>query len=314
MVDKPALTLALAVQPDVIQGLADQTTMRGRGFLARWLYFMPASRVGHRKTAATAITETVKVNFQQNILTLWGLPGAVEDNKPAAHVLRFSKDADQLLQSFERWLEPQLAEGEELSYLAGWANKLAGAVARLAAVLHMAATASSQDCVSEDTVEGAIAIGREYLLPHAKTAFGLMGTDSGLDDAKALWASICKNLSSADSAHSAHTPGRFSRREAHNWNRRRFKTADDIDPALRALSEHNLIRPVPGSGLPGRGQSSPQFDVNPTALEAAKREAPRAHCAHSTPPNAEVDEDARDVGSPTATEENVTTRFDDELE
>src|SRR5262249_3804913 len=51
IVDDPAISLALAVQPDVIRGLAEQTIMRGRGFLARFLYALPTSKVGHRNVA-----------------------------------------------------------------------------------------------------------------------------------------------------------------------------------------------------------------------------------------------------------------------
>jgi len=47
-IDHPALSCALAVQPDVISGLAEQATMRGRGFLARWLYSLPVSAEADR--------------------------------------------------------------------------------------------------------------------------------------------------------------------------------------------------------------------------------------------------------------------------
>src|SRR5262249_44765827 len=40
-VDRPALSAALAVQPDVIAGLAEAASMRARGFLARWLFALP---------------------------------------------------------------------------------------------------------------------------------------------------------------------------------------------------------------------------------------------------------------------------------
>jgi hypothetical protein len=54
-----------------------------------------------------------------------------------AHVLRVSPEAADLLLTFERWIEPQLAEFESLSRMSDWAGKLAGAVARLASVMHL---------------------------------------------------------------------------------------------------------------------------------------------------------------------------------
>jgi hypothetical protein len=277
--DQPALTCALAVQPDVIKGLAKEATMRRRGFLARWSYFMAESLVGKRKTAAQAVPAHVRTNYAANIIKLWKLPGGVVDGKPAANVIRFSPQADAKMQDFERWLEPQLADGEELSYLAGWANKLAGTVARIAGVLHMAGGIMGKEPISGEVILNAISIGRDYLLPHAKIAFSMMGTDDTIDDAKALWASICRRLTdNAHSAYSAHGGSRFSRRDCLNWNRRRFEKAEDLDPALEVLCDHNLIRPIPGSGEPGRGHNSPEYEINPAALKKAD---PRAHCTHS---------------------------------
>jgi replicative DNA helicase len=309
--DQPALTVALAVQPDVIQGLTENASMRGRGFLARFLYSIPNSFVGRRLAAPSPVTDAVKAAYRANVLGLWELAGAVEDGKPAAHFLTFTPAAAQEMRAFEVWLEPQLGENESLSHLAGWANKLAGAIARIAGVLHMANSAGQQwrPAINIATVQAAIRIGKEYLLPHALAAFGLMGADSTTEDAKALWASIVRR--SADGAHSASAPPRFSRRDALNWNRRRFKTADDLDPALKVLTDHHLIRHVPGTGSPGRGQRSPEFDVNPTAFDAAKKSDLRAHCAqrtHRVLPAPVTDEEVE----PAAPEEDVSTPFDEE--
>ena len=41
--------------------------------------------------------------------------------------------------SGRRGVLEELLEGEELSFLAGWASKLAGAIARIAGILHVAA-------------------------------------------------------------------------------------------------------------------------------------------------------------------------------
>src|SRR5262249_27741798 len=132
-VHSPALSVALAVQPDVIRGLAEQASMRGRGFLARFLYAMPTSLVGRRKTAAPAVPRTIAAAYWDGMLTLWRLQGTVDDaGRPAPRLLDFSPGADRALRGFQDWLEPQLADGEPLSFLAGWANKLAGAVARTA--------------------------------------------------------------------------------------------------------------------------------------------------------------------------------------
>jgi replicative DNA helicase len=252
--DHPALTCALAVQPDVIEGLAENTSMRGRGFLARWLYFIPQSKVGRRKTATDAVPERVKAEYQENILTLWGLPGAVEDGKAVANVLRFSAAADRELQEFERWLEPQLAEGEDLSYLAGWANKLAGAIARIAGVLHMAGAPDWWRPISRETVLDAIAIGRDYLLPHAQAAFAVMNADPKTAEARHVLRWLEQHPD----------PEIFSRHDLHRALRRnrRFIDPASLDAPLGLLQQHGYIRQLPHE--PGRGRPpSPKFDRNP---------------------------------------------------
>src|SRR5262249_52187395 len=114
MVEQPALSLVLAVQPDVLQGLAGQATMRGRGFLARHLYSLPRSLVGRRKIAARPVAKAVVDVYARIVRALWELPGAAGERGPEPHWLEFSAAADEALQRLERWLEPQLAEGQDL--------------------------------------------------------------------------------------------------------------------------------------------------------------------------------------------------------
>ena len=48
-VERPCLTIGLSIQPEVLQGLASRPGFRGRGLLARFLYSLPQSLVGHRQ-------------------------------------------------------------------------------------------------------------------------------------------------------------------------------------------------------------------------------------------------------------------------
>src|SRR5262249_36108222 len=128
----PALSAALAVQPDVIAGLAQEATMKKRGLLARWWYALPESLLGHRQVAADPVQDTTEDAYHAALTALWGTV-ADHDNAGQSQpwLLQFSKGADERMRSFETWLEPQLAPDEELCQLAGWPNKLAGAIARL---------------------------------------------------------------------------------------------------------------------------------------------------------------------------------------
>ena len=154
-----------------------------------------------------------------------------------------------------------------MSLLAGWANKLAGAIARLAGVLHVAAIGEGGDWltpIDPRTVEAAIALGRDYLLPHAKAAFALMGADEKLEKARRVWESLSKHSEYSECNESA--PLRVTRREIHQRNRRQFVSAKDLDPILQVLLDRGYLSALPASGEAGRGHSSPVYLVNPLAL------------------------------------------------
>jgi hypothetical protein len=274
VVDDPALSVALAVQPDVVRGLAEHTTMKTRGFLARFLYSLPLSLVGRRKPKPQPVPDATADAYRAACLALWELPGAVDtQGRPAAHLLSFSPAADQLMEDFQVWLEPQLADGEELSCLSGWAQKLAGAVARIAGILHMAAAVGSgspwMTPISDATVSAAIGIGRDYLLPHARASFGLMGADERLEDARAVAAWLLRKLSE-HSEHSERGVPSVSRRDVHQAFRGRLKTATAVDPVIRLLVDYGYLRPLPQPNREGPGQPpSPRYEVNPLLPQCA---------------------------------------------
>jgi hypothetical protein len=289
-VNDPALSVALAVQPDVIRGLASDATLRTRGFLARFLYSIPASLVGRRKIAPGAVPEYVTEAFRQSMLGLWKTFAQLDDTgADVPNRLHFSAEADGAMWAFEAWIEPLLATGGELYSLAGWANKLAGAVARIAAILHVAEAVghgrSWDTPISGETALAAIRLGRDYLLPHAKIAFGIMGADERLEKAKAVWENLCRVSEYGEYSESA--PPTVSRRDIHQQNRRQFSSVKDLDPVLTLLVDWGYLRPVPGTGDTGRGHASPKYLVNPLALATFRKGGPRTHCTHRThsPPN-----------------------------
>jgi len=135
----PALTMGLAVQPAVIQGLASKPEFRGRGLLGRFLFALPQNPLGSRKVAAPAVPQVVKARYNVAVRMLLGLSeGTDEQGRPEPHTVTLSDQALKLLQEFESWLEPQLGEGGEMSAMTDWCGKLAGAIVRLAGILHAA--------------------------------------------------------------------------------------------------------------------------------------------------------------------------------
>ena len=254
-VEAPALTVGLAVQPDVIRGLAERPGFRGRGLLGRFCYGMPKSLLGSRDTNPPPVAADVSAVYHENILSLLSLPFDSVAGEPGAHVLNLDTGAQASVQRFTAWIEPQLAEFGDLGSIADWGGKLAGTVSRISGLLHLATHVGSdapwEIPIAQQTVEDAISIG-EYYIPHAKAAFAEMGADKVVEHAKKVLRWLHER--GLDS---------FSKRDLHQALRGTFKRPADLDQPLDVLVTHGFIRVRETANVgPGR-PSSPVYDVNP---------------------------------------------------
>jgi replicative DNA helicase len=268
-VQRPCLTIGLAVQPEVLQGLAGRPGFRGRGLLARFLYSLPESLVGRRQAGAPSVPQAVADRYTLELQALAASLTIPASDDPT--VLILDPPAGELLLDLERDLEPRLAADRgDLAHLAGWAAKLAGATCRLASLLHLAEHLRDgwAQPISRDTFAGAIRLA-DYLIEHARAVFDLMGADPRIEDARWLldWISRTNRT-------------QFSRRDAHRAAPRgRFAKATDLEPALRLLEEHGYLRrvdPEPSQDPRGRGRpASPRFLVNPLPRAAEMTQTPK---------------------------------------
>ncbi|HUY32962.1 MAG TPA: DUF3987 domain-containing protein [Pirellulales bacterium] len=99
-VERPALTCAYAMQPQVIEGLAENVAFRGRGLLARFLYAAPRSWIGTRQIATDPVSERTREAYSQTVRAMAGLTGEA--------VLRLTADASAALQAWETEIETML--------------------------------------------------------------------------------------------------------------------------------------------------------------------------------------------------------------
>lgn len=267
----PALSVSLMVQPDVIRGIVDSPAAAGRGLLARFLYAWPASKVGARQVAAPAARPVTLATFDQRMSWLWRR--GVEGTGCAPAALVFTPEADERLRAFERWLEPQLAEGGAYGWMAGWGNKLAGHCARLAAGLHFCDLAAAAEvdaapglhaasnppigAVAAATVERAVALARDYFLPHATATLGVMGTDRRVEKAKRVVDEIRGKWSKA----------RIKPTDVMRLSGRAFATADEAEKVLQLLASHHYVRPAGEEGrFAGKAYKRPDYLLNPLAF------------------------------------------------
>jgi replicative DNA helicase len=261
-VERPALTLGLTVQPDVLQSLGQKREFRGLGLLGRFLYAIPVSLVGVREVAPPAVPADVLDNYAAQVTCLLDAYGPdnsantantslKNDSGSSPVLLEYSAAAQAAQIAFERWLEPQLGQGGNLEPIVDWAAKLAGTVVRLTGLLHLASEAADT-LVAEATVAAAISIAR-YAIPHAHAAYATIGADPSVEAAKHLVAWIDRSGRST-----------FSRRDAFEGTKGRFKKVADLDPALELLADQGYIRPREPEERAGPGRKpSPSYDVHP---------------------------------------------------
>ena len=254
----PAVSIAISPQPDVLHGLAAHPGFRGRGLLARFLYGLPASKVGYRKLKSCPVPGHLGHAYGNAIKTILNTPPAISaTGKPHPHVLRLNPEAWQIWKDHAHVVEQAMRPGGRFEHLTDWAGKLPGAVARLAGVLHVATYATERPeavNVRIETMEVAIALA-EILEDHALLVFNLMGADPAMDDARKLLAWI--NRDQAE---------QFTKRDCWHDLRGKFKKVNDILPALDILLETEHIVPIQ-SPRSGPGPKGEWFQVHPAIVQ-----------------------------------------------
>ncbi len=225
----PALTMLLAVQHNVLAGIMDNGTFRGRGLTARILFSMPPSVVGERKYRTEPIPAEVKEKYYALIHHL------LEDkmNDSITEEITLSPEADKVLESFSNEVECKLKN--EYCDICDWAGKLVGTVLRIAGILCRASIIRDDFLrdeeplvVDESTMKNAIAIGR-YFTEHAISAFSLMGVDALTKQSKSVLNAIKQDNITE-----------FTRRDI--MRKCRFlKTADEVQIVLNHLTDYGYI-------------------------------------------------------------------------
>ncbi|MGW9079670.1 YfjI family protein [Streptomyces kronopolitis] len=251
-IERPAVTMGICVQPHVLDAIGRVEAARGKGLLARFLYSLPESLVGYRKSEPDPVPDEVKDTYTRNIV---GLTLALAEWTDPA-VLQLSPGAYTVHKDFKDCIEPKLRKREgELGHIDDWAGKVVGATARIAGLLHLAEHLDGAHTipVSPETMRGAVELG-EYFTSHGLAAFDAMGADPTSDRA----ASVLETLSDQGWRE-------FSKRELMlKVSRSEFATADSLDPALSLLEDHGYIRALPVQRTGGRGRPpSPRYLTHP---------------------------------------------------
>lgn len=249
--ENPVLSLGLTVQPEVIKGLTKNKTFRGRGLLGRFLFVMPPSNIGSRTLTESPMSEEQVYSYGKALTAILDGICPLGDNVFQRHTLYLTPEA------YSKWMEyAVLVEklmGEDiahLSHITDWAGKLLGAIARIAALIHIMRYAHHKPWekeISHEDMAASVKIGHA-LTAHALRIFDLLQRDPSLEDARTIYRWLCRERLQ-----------RFTARECLRAHRRLKKP--ELRVALNLLKEHEILREFEEKPLVGR--KSEIFEVNP---------------------------------------------------
>ena len=240
----PLLTMGLSPQPEVLRGLASGKGFRGRGLLARPLYMLPPSPLGHRTLQAEPINEFLRDDYSMMLTELLNIPQP-EDNP---QVITLSSGAYSVWKSFQMEVEIELRPGGKFEHIKDWGSKLPGAAARIAGLFHCVEKRAAGE-ISTEVMTMALYLAA-VLSDHAVAVFGLIGTDSETEKAKKVWKWIERNRKPV-----------FSRRDCHQGVKGTIHNSDAMDAPLKILEGRYYIQAIPAQIKVGR--PSQEYQVNP---------------------------------------------------
>jgi hypothetical protein len=177
-VDRPSLTLCMAVQPVVIRDAVSSAAVADRGLLNRFLLAAPESLAGRRDKnppsvpphLADAWRATIKRTFYAVLPS--GRPFN-DDGEPLPPIpMQIGEDAERLHLEWRIRLEARVdPDSGDLTAIKGWVKKLEGLAYRIAALLHLAAGLSPQTPVDAAVMTDALTIA-DWAIPHALAILG----------------------------------------------------------------------------------------------------------------------------------------------
>jgi hypothetical protein len=222
--NSPSLTICLAVQQDIIRELGRNKQFRGRGLLGRFLYCYCQHRAGYRKRQKETIQEILKQKYRGHIIDLMDMPLSL-------HNLELSPEAHAVWDEFHDDIEAEMQQGKPMASMKDWGSKLAGAVARVAGLLHFAehGQQATNKPISVNTVNASAVIGA-YYSEHALATFGLMAENPEIESAKRILEYI-----------TLHNPDSFTGRDVLR-HKNALKTMAEVTLGITLLIERNYIR------------------------------------------------------------------------
>lgn len=235
---KPYMSICLACQPYVFDGMINNPVFRGSGLIARFMYCFPVSNIGSRKYDTQAVPEQVAENYKNLVYKLLGAKFTYHDEKEL--YLHFDAKAyGEFVDYYNNFIEPHLIT--DMAFCKDWGGKYHGELLRLCGIIHCIKCALNGVEPVENRVKQAI------------YAYSLGDVDLGTIKAERVMNKI---------------------RSKHITNIRQndlyklcrctlFKNAADFGETMDMLEEYNYLRREKVQGANGNNKSGIMVFINP---------------------------------------------------
>jgi len=265
-VDKPALSMVMMVQPGVLAEASRNSRFHENGLLARFLFAVPPSNLGHRSVNPRGLNPATATAYGAHVITI------ARDSRAATDLQVFTPDAPAhaALLDFAAQVEARLGTDGELAHLSGWANKLVGATVRIAGLLHVFSRETEGERIAVESMRGAIKLA-EYFTAHALCAFDVMaGGDADLELARRVVGLIGRNPNFTE----------FTSRDLFSAASRSWMPKMALmHTALGQLVDYGWVIPLPepvrSDGTQGR-PPSPRYRAHPRCHQEAPQNPHKA--------------------------------------
>lgn len=269
----PALTICLAIQNQVLDGLTENEEFRERGLLARFFYSVPHSLVGYRKLEAEPVNAAVRDAYQSHVRAILQLPEAEveQTGELVPVVVTLTEVGKAMLTEFRKKLEPRLRDDGDLAPIRDWCSKAHGALLRIAGLLHMAESIQPgakaiPPVIADETLDKAIRL-MEYLIPHALAAYGRMDQDPAVELAERILTWVKSSSRRKGCEKEGLDSAYFTRRQTHRHLNSSIRKVEELDAPLKLLAAHGYIRPLDRQEKDGPGRPvSQSFQINPGVI------------------------------------------------
>jgi len=251
---KPYMSICLACQPYVFDGMINNPVFRGSGLIARFMYCFPVSNIGTRKYDTQAVPEQVAENYKNLVYKLLGTKFTYHDEKEL--YLHFDAKAyGEFVDYYNNFIEPHLIT--DMAFCKDWGGKYHGELLRLCGIIHCIKCALNgvepvENRVTLDTFCNAIEIG-EYFREQAIYAYSLGDIDLGTIKAERV-------LNKIRSKHIQ----QIRQNDLYKLCRcTLFKNAADFAETMEMLEEYGYLRRETIPAANGCNRSGTMVYINP---------------------------------------------------